>query len=71
MLKSNIWKIIPLLLIAYVAVGDMFLPPHLAKYSTATRLKINNYLVNAFPDTKVESPYGKNDEMIMQIEKGK
>jgi hypothetical protein len=71
MLKSNIWKIIPLLLIAYVAVGDMFLPPHLAKHSTSTRVKINNYLVNAFPDNEVESPYGRNDEMIMQIEKSK
>ncbi|TVQ44110.1 MAG: hypothetical protein EA365_11080 [Gloeocapsa sp. DLM2.Bin57] len=69
MLKSSLGKIVPLLLVAYVAVGDSFLPANLGQYSSSTRQKINNYLVSIFPDKEIESPYGRNDEIIRQIER--
>ncbi|ELR98698.1 hypothetical protein [Gloeocapsa sp. PCC 73106] len=68
MVKSNFWKIVPLLLIVYVAVGDSFLPPSLGNYSRITRDKINSYLLNIFPERDIESPYGKNDDIIDQVE---
>lgn len=71
MLKNSLWKIVPLLLVAYVALGDSFLPPNLGQYSSSTRQRINNYLVSIFPNKDLDSPYGRNDEIILQIEQNK
>ncbi len=71
MLKSSLWKVVPLLLVAYIGFGDKFLPPNLGRYSSSTRQAINNYLVSVFPDKEIQNPYRKNEEIIMQVEKNK
>lgn len=71
MIKGHFWKIVPLLLIVYIALGDMFLPQDWGKYSRLTRNKINDYLISLFPEKDIQSPYGKNEEIIEEAERVK
>lgn len=71
MLKGHFWKIVVPLLLLYIAIGDSILPESAGSYSRLTRQTINSYLVSLFPDKEVESPYGRNDELIEKAEEEK
>lgn len=71
MLKRNFGKVIVPLVLLYIAVGDLFLPENIGIYSRKTRETVNSYLVSLFPDKEIESPYGKTEEAIEQMEQKK
>lgn len=61
-------KILPLVVLIFIALGDRFLPQPLSGYSFQTRTSINQFIVGLFPKKDLKNPYQKSDDAVQQAE---
>jgi hypothetical protein len=59
-----------LLVLVFIGFGDRFLPKPLSTYSAQTRDRLNETIVNLFPNVKIGSPHQRTEEAIQKEEKG-
>jgi len=61
-----------IVLILFLTMGDKVLPGNLGKYSTQTRIALNNFALNLFPTVKrPKNPNAETEKELEELEKRK
>lgn len=70
---QSVKNLVPLILLLYIAVGDLFLPQPLGDLSRTTRRSINGFLLGLFPAEEINNSYShqRNEEVIKKTEQGR
>jgi len=64
----NLSTLIVFIGLIFIGIGDGFLPEPLSNFSSQTRGKINQSLMDLFPDRKAIDLYEKTDRLIEEVE---
>ena len=71
MRAKSLLRIIAILLLLFILIGDRILPHPLSDASRNSRTQINEFLFSLFPKKELKNPHRRTEEIIKQVERGK
>ena len=71
MRAKSLLRIIAILLLLFISIGDRILPHPLGDASRNSRTQINEFLLSLFPKKELKNPHRRTEEIIRQVEWGR